>query len=54
MSDMTDTFDDDLNEAWYSTPEGAMNLILLGVVGAALLFGLIFAAMYLGYLPTLG
>ncbi|MFC4356927.1 hypothetical protein ACFO0N_03075 [Halobium salinum] len=42
-----------MNGSWYSSPEGAMNLILGGVLAAALLFGLIFGAVYMGILPTI-
>lgn len=39
--------------SWYSTPEGAMNLILGGVLAATIFFGLIFGAVWMGLLPTI-
>lgn len=37
----------------YTTPEGAVNLLLGTVLAAALFFGLLFAAIHFGVLPTI-
>jgi hypothetical protein len=36
----------------YNTPEGALNVLLGSLILVSLLFGLFFAGVYLGILPT--
>jgi hypothetical protein len=35
----------------YNTPEGALNVLLGGLIAVSLLFGLLFAGIYLGIVP---